>query len=46
MIDNILYASSLKLDLKLLTLDEKLKEFLEAHGLYNTLVFPDQLGSV
>jgi len=46
MIDNILYASSLKLDLKLLTLDEKLKEFLEAHGLHNTLVFPDQLGSV
>ncbi len=46
MIDNILYASSLRLDLRLLTLDENLKEFIVAHGLTNTLIFPDQLGSL
>ncbi len=46
MIDNILYASTLRLDLRLLTLDENLKEFIEAHGLTNTLIFPDQLGSL
>ncbi len=46
MIDNILYASSLRLDLRLLTLDENLKEFIVSHGLTNTLIFPDQLGSL
>lgn len=46
MIDNILYASSLRLDLRLLTLDGSLKEFIETHGLTNTLVFPDQLESL
>ncbi len=45
MIDNILYASSLRLDLRLLTLDMKLKEFIQAHRLTNTLIFPDQLPS-
>ncbi len=43
MIDNILYASSLKLDLRLLTLDTNLKTFLETHRLTNTLIFPNQL---
>ena len=43
MIDNILYASSVRLDLRLVTLDEALKQFILAHGLTNALVFPDQL---
>ena len=43
MIDNILYASSLRLDLRLVTLDQNLKEFIEKHGLTNTLLFPEQL---
>ena len=43
MIDNILYTSSVRLDLQLLTLDRNLKDFIETHGLTNTLLFPDQL---
>ncbi len=45
MIDNILYASSLQLDLRLLTLDKPLREFIVAHGLANTLLFPHELES-
>ena len=43
MVDNILYASSTCLNLKLLTLDNKLKEFIIEKGLKDTLISPDQL---
>jgi len=43
MVDNILYASSNRLNLKLLTLDKELKEFIHAHGLNDTLLHPDQI---
>jgi hypothetical protein len=38
MIDNILYANSVLLNLKLLTLDNKLRDFINERGLENTLV--------
>lgn len=40
MIDNILYASSTQLNLKLLTLDTELKEFIHEKRLKDTLIFP------
>ena len=43
MIDNILYASSICLNLKLLTLDTELKEFIREKGLNDTLLFPNQI---
>jgi len=43
MIDNILYASSTQLNLKLLTLDAELKEFIHEKGLNDTLVYPNQI---
>ncbi len=43
MIDNILYASSARLDLKLLTLDGELKDFIADNSLNDTLVSPDRL---
>jgi len=43
MIDNILYASSTRLNLKLLTLDTELKKFIDAKGLDDALVFPNQI---
>ena len=43
MIDDILYATSLRQDLRLLTVNQALKEFIEEHSLTNTLIFPDQL---
>ncbi|MGB9717960.1 MAG: PIN domain-containing protein [Thermoproteota archaeon] len=43
MIDNILYASSIHFDLKLLTLDRELKEFIRKNGLKDTLITPDRL---
>lgn len=43
MMDNILYASSTRLNLKLLTLDNKLKEFIRERGLKDTLISPDQI---
>jgi len=43
MIDNMLYASSTRLNLKLLTLDTELKEFIRNKGLNDTLIFPDQI---
>jgi len=43
MVDNILYASSTHLNLKLLTLDNELKEFIHERGLKDNLVSPDQL---
>jgi len=43
MMDNILYASSVRLGLKLLTLDEELKGFIRERGLEDTLLAPDQL---
>ena len=45
MIDNILYASSIQLDLKLLTLDNDLKSFIQTKKLRDTLLSPDQLVS-
>ncbi|MEM2897631.1 MAG: PIN domain-containing protein [Candidatus Bathyarchaeia archaeon] len=43
MIDNMLYASSIHLNLKLLTLDRELKEFVQQKKLRDTLIFPDQI---
>jgi len=45
MIDNILYASSTQLDLRLLTVDNDLKSFIQTKGLRDTLLSPDQLAS-
>lgn len=43
MVDNILYASSVHFDLKLLTLDNELKEFVLEKKLKDTLITPSQL---
>lgn len=43
MIDNILYASSIHFSLKLLTLDNELKEFIHEKGLKDTLMHPNQI---
>lgn len=43
MVDNILYASSTQLNLKLLTLDKELKEFIRERRLKDTLISPDEL---
>jgi predicted nucleic acid-binding protein len=43
MIDNILYASSAQLNLKLLTLDNELKQFIYEKGLRDTLISPNQI---
>lgn len=43
MIDNILYASSTILGLKLLTLDTELKGFIRDRGLDDTLISPDEI---
>jgi len=43
MIDNILYASSIHLDLKLLTLDVELKKFIGDKRLTDPLIFPDEM---
>ena len=40
MVDNILYASSMAYNLKLLTLDDELEEFIRAKGLSNTIISP------
>lgn len=45
MIDNILYANSTRFNLKLLTLDNELKEFIRRKGLADTLILPDQISS-
>ncbi|KPV63486.1 MAG: hypothetical protein AOA66_0852 [Candidatus Bathyarchaeota archaeon BA2] len=42
-IDNILYAASSSLNLKLLTLDTELKEFIHKKGLKDTLISPSQM---
>ena len=42
-IDNILYASSIRLNLKLLTLDAELGEFIHKKGLKDTLIAPAQI---
>jgi len=42
-IDNILYASSVRLNLKLLTLDAELGEFIHKKGLKDTLIAPRQI---
>ena len=43
MVDNILYASSTNLNLKLLTLDNELKEFINKRKLTNPLISPSQI---
>jgi len=43
MIDNILYAASINLGLKLLTVDSELREFIRSKGLKDTLISPDQI---
>ncbi len=43
MIDNLLYSTSRRLGLKLLTLDNSLRAFIESKGLENTLIFPKEL---
>ena len=43
MMDNILYANSIRLNFKLLTLDNNLKEFIREKGLKDTIVSPDQI---
>lgn len=43
MVDNVLYASSTRLSLNLLTLDNELREFIRERRLKDTLIFPDQL---
>jgi PIN domain nuclease of toxin-antitoxin system len=45
MIDNILYANTTHLNIKLLTLDNELKSFIRERGLKNTLIAPDELTS-
>jgi len=44
-IDNILYAASVNLNLKLLTLDAELKDFILSQRLKNIFIFPSQLKS-
>jgi len=43
MIDNILYASSSILGLKLLTLDRELKEFVRKRGLRDVVLLPEEV---
>ncbi len=43
MIDNILYATSCNLNLKLLTIDMELKQFIHEKGLRDTLITPGQI---
>ena len=43
MIDNILYAVSLHHNLRFLTLDDALREFITRKGLENTLIRVDQI---
>ena len=44
-IDNILYATSTQLNLKLLTLDTELREFIRQKGLIDTLISPNQIAA-
>lgn len=43
MIDNILYAASASLNLKLLTVDSELKEFIRGKRLKDTIILPGQI---
>ncbi|MFB0544302.1 MAG: PIN domain-containing protein, partial [Asgard group archaeon] len=43
MIDNILYAYSVRHDLKFLTLDSELKNFIQEKGLKNPLITPEEI---
>ena len=43
LIDNILYAASINLGLKLLTVDSELMEFVKSKGLEDAFITPDQL---
>lgn len=42
-IDNILYMDSVYFDLRLLTLDNELRNFIRSNKLKDTLIFPDEL---
>ncbi len=44
-IDNILYATTIVFDLKLLTLDAELREFIHNKGLKDTLITPRDLNT-
>jgi PIN domain nuclease of toxin-antitoxin system len=44
MIDNILYASSVQFGLRFLTVDNKLRDFIEEKHLERTLLLVDNLG--
>jgi PIN domain nuclease of toxin-antitoxin system len=43
MIDNVLYSTSLHFNLKLLTLDDELKEFVRKNKLNDVLISPNQI---
>ncbi|MHA1713649.1 MAG: hypothetical protein ACTSW4_06410, partial [Candidatus Ranarchaeia archaeon] len=43
MIDNILYSTSIDLNLGFLTLDKELEAFIRSHKMHNNLVFVNQL---
>jgi PIN domain nuclease of toxin-antitoxin system len=43
MIDNVLYSTSLHFNLKLLTLDDELKEFVRRNKLNDVLISPNQI---
>jgi hypothetical protein len=43
MIDNILYATSSSLGLKLLTLDKELKEFIRKRELRDVVLLPEEV---
>ncbi len=45
MIDNILYATSVRDDLRFLTLDDHLKDFLTKKGHKDTIIGPSQLSA-
>ena len=43
MVDNILYASSLYYNLKLLTVDVELRKFIRSNGLKDTTIYPSEI---
>ena len=45
MVDNILYTTSIKFDLKFLTVDSELKEFTRQKGLTNVFTSPNEIAS-
>lgn len=43
MVDNVLYSDSVRLDLKLLTLDNELESFIHEKGLRDTFLLPHEI---